>query len=469
MADTLDSTTLSLDEHGTGDSSKQTSPALFLLIESDRPLAGSARYVLGGVDEIQIGRGRDRILSRTPDKLRLDVPDRRMSTRHARLHKVHGAWLVTDLGSKNGVRINGVDTKKATLHDGDIVELGHSLFRFRGALPVSAGTKNLDASELPEQVEGMASLVPALQTQMDQLARVAVQNVSIILAGESGTGKEVVARAVHAVSGRKGRFVPVNCGALPDNLVESELFGHRKGAFSGAVADRPGYVRSADGGTLLLDEIADLPLMSQTALLRVLQEGEVVPVGDTEPVAVDLRVVSATHKNLEELVAREEFRADLFARLSGLQFVLPPLRERVEDIGWLIARLLARLDPGRADRVTLTPAAARALFAYDWPLNVRELEKALSVALAVAEDDRIGVDDLPDFVAAAGDAASASAKREVDAPLSEEDEARKQELIRLLDEHNGNVSAVARAMGKARMQVHRWAKRYGIDLAVYKD
>ena len=180
--------------------------------------------------------------------------------------------------------------------------------------------------------------------------------MNIVLSGESGTGKEVLARALHDLSLREGNFVPVNCGALPASLIESELFGHCKGAFSGAVHDRPGHIRSANNGTLLLDEIADLPLAAQPALLRVLQEREVVPIGDSEPTAIDVRVISASHRNLPELVEQKLFRADLYARLSGVSFSVPALRERSEDIGCLVATLLRRRTVDRAASVSFSPA-----------------------------------------------------------------------------------------------------------------
>jgi len=181
-----------------------------------------------------------------------------------------------------------------------------------------------------------------------------------VIRGHSGTGKEVLARAVHELSGRRGRFVAVNCGGLVESLVQSELFGYRRGAFSGATEDRPGVIRTANAGTLFLDEIGDMPSSSQAVLLRVLQEREVKPLGATEPIAVDIRVMSATHCDLEGLIAAGDFRADLYARLSGFEFRLPPLGERREDIGLLTARLLERAVPGV--QLELSPDAARALF-----------------------------------------------------------------------------------------------------------
>jgi transcriptional regulator with GAF, ATPase, and Fis domain len=214
----------------------------------------------------------------------------------------------------------------------------------------------------------------------------------VLLLGETGTGKELLARAIHRLSERKGPFVAVNCGALPMTLVEAQLFGHVRGAFSGAVADAPGLLRSSDGGTLLLDEVGDLPEPSQAALLRALQEREVMPVGGVRAIKTDLRVVAATHQPLEKLVAQGDFRKDFYARLAGYSFSLPPLRERREDIGLLVGAF-ARERP-----IRLTAAAGRALLRYPWPLNVRELHQALDVAATLAEGELIDVMDLPPAV-----------------------------------------------------------------------
>jgi DNA-binding NtrC family response regulator len=285
---------------------------------------------------------------------------------------------------------------------------------------------------------------------------VAGSPLPVVLLGATGTGKEVAARAVHAASGRKGPFVAVNCGAIPPHLVESELFGHRKGAFSGALADRAGHVRSASGGTLFLDEIGDLPVPAQAALLRILQEREVVPVGDSLPIAVDLRVVSATHADLRARCRDGRFRDDLLARLDGLTVTLPPLAERREDLGTLIAAMLERAGaPGK----TLTLAAARALFAHEWPGNVRELEMTIARAVALAGAKAIDVGHLPE---ALQDAARARVPV-AEGALSDEDRTLRSRLEASLTSHGGNVTAVARELGKARWQIHRWLRRFALD------
>jgi DNA-binding NtrC family response regulator len=308
---------------------------------------------------------------------------------------------------------------------------------------------------------GLATLSPSLAAHFDELARLAKSSVNIALCGPSGSGKEVVARALHTLSGRPGPFVAVNCGALPDELVESELFGHRKGAFSGALEDRAGLIRTAHGGTLLLDEVGDLPLDAQPALLRVLQEREVLPVGGSKPLPVDLRVISATHRKLEQLSEKGLFRDDLRARLTGYRAELPPLVARREDLGLLITALIHRLAPARTFSVQLGITAARALFAYDWPLNVRELEKALETALVLSDSGVIELTHLPPEL-------REPASRKKTPPAEEQDDARKAELEALLRQHAGNISAVARSMGKARMQIQRWLARYELDPRTYR-
>src|SRR5207248_905563 len=241
----------------------------------------------------------------------------------------------------NGTLRNGAPVDRAVLVDEDLLELGHTFFLFRAGLAAGPDDPpDLDAAAAAPPAPALTTLMPALAADFRLLDGVARSTVSVVIHGESGTGKELVAQALHQLSGRPGPFVAVNCGALPETLVETELFGYRKGAFSGAVEDRPGLVRSSDKGTLLLDEIGSLPLPAQAALLRVLQEEEVVPVGATRPLRVNLRVVAATHEDLGVLASQELFRADLLARLSGFTLDLPPVRERREDVGLFLTSLL---------------------------------------------------------------------------------------------------------------------------------
>ncbi|GAC1319347.1 MAG: two-component system response regulator PilR [Collimonas sp.] len=241
---------------------------------------------------------------------------------------------------------------------------------------------------------GQSAAMQELRTQIVRLAR---SMAPVAITGESGSGKELAARDIHALSPRADKpFVAVNCGAIPEALMEAEFFGYRKGAFTGAADDRDGFFQAANGGTLLLDEVADLPLAMQVKLLRAIQERRVRKVGATVEEAVDVRLVSATHQNLAECVESGRFRQDLYYRLNVIELKLPPLRERLDDIGLLVAAILGRLSAftPQAEQVTLAPAALSALRAYAFPGNVRELENILERALAFANDGVIEVADL---------------------------------------------------------------------------
>ena len=234
----------------------------------------------------------------------------------------------------------------------------------------------------------------AAMTQLRELAsRVARSQAPVLIQGESGSGKELVARLLHSAGPRAGGpFVPVNCGAIPEQLIESELFGHRKGAFTGAHTDRAGLFQTASGGTLFLDEIAELPLSMQVRLLRALQERAVRPVGSEREVPVDVRVVSATHQDLGARVHDGRFRQDLYYRINVISLAVPPLRERMEDLDALVAHLLARLSPHAPVRIDV--GALERLRAHDFPGNVRELENVLERAVALCEDARITATDI---------------------------------------------------------------------------
>jgi two-component system response regulator AtoC len=259
--------------------------------------------------------------------------------------------------------------------------------------------REIEKSRGPEELVAEG---PAMREVMRLVQKAAPTRATVLITGESGTGKERVARALHALSPRADRpFVAVNCGAIPATLIESELFGHAKGAFTGAQAARRGLFEEADGGTLLLDEIGDLPPLLQVNLLRVLQEGEIRRVGDSRPIKVDVRVLAATHVDLSAAVGQGRFREDLYYRLDVVHLHLPPLRERTEEIEALADRFLRR----HAARLgvqqrRLSAAALERLKGHRWPGNVRELENALERALVLGDDDEIGPESLPDAVAA---------------------------------------------------------------------
>jgi DNA-binding NtrC family response regulator len=296
---------------------------------------------------------------------------------------------------------------------------------------------------------------------------IAASNAPVVIQGETGTGKEVLARTLHASSPRAGRpFVAVNCGAIPGDLIETELFGHARGAFSGAVADRPGLFEAADGGTLLLDEIAEIPLSLQCKLLRVLQEGEVRRVGTNHAIRVDVRVLAATHRDITSLVRAGAFREDLYYRLKVFSLRLPPLRDRPEDILPLGLEILVHL-PGLATR--FSPEAREALLAYPWPGNVRELVNAMRHAAALARGECVEIEDLPEEVAAPtstrsllpGPRANGSGRTlrppSILEPLAVVE---RRHILAVVDACRGNQAEAARVLGIARNTLWRKLEAY---------
>jgi two-component system nitrogen regulation response regulator GlnG len=269
--------------------------------------------------------------------------------------------------------------------------------------------KALDVRHLSEEVDtlraevrekyegGLVGATSAMQEIYKTIGRVAESDATVLIHGESGTGKELVARAIHFHSKRSGRpFIAVNSAAIPSELLESELFGHEKGSFTGAVARKLGKFEAAAGGTLFLDEIGDMSLSLQGKLLRVLQEREFERVGGTEPIRTDVRVIAATHHNLEKMVRENKFREDLFYRLNVIQINIPPLRKRKDDIISLAEHFLRKYQPGKGGGTKVfTPETLKALRAYDWPGNVRELENAVQRAVTLAQGDKIFPDALP--------------------------------------------------------------------------
>jgi len=244
-----------------------------------------------------------------------------------------------------------------------------------------------------DQLLGETDVIKMLRGKISKLAR---SQAPVYISGESGTGKELVARLIHTLGARSdGEFVPINCGAIPNELVESEFFGHKKGSFTGAIADKVGLFEAAQGGTLFLDEVADLPLMMQVKLLRAIQEKAIRPVGGNEEVNIDVRVLSATHKDLAESVRQGNFREDLFYRLNVIELVVPPLRERQADVALLAENILLKLLGRNGQKgIKLSQNALEALKVYPFPGNVRELENIIERALTWADNDTISSDDL---------------------------------------------------------------------------
>ncbi|HUL58458.1 MAG TPA: sigma-54 dependent transcriptional regulator [Anaeromyxobacteraceae bacterium] len=325
--------------------------------------------------------------------------------------------------------------------------------------------------------DGLVGNSPAIREVTRMIEAVAYSSTTVLVTGESGTGKELVARALHARSPRRSHpFVALNCGALTETLLESELFGHVKGAFTGAQRDQKGLFDAADGGTIFLDEIGDIPLSTQVRLLRVLQEGEIKRVGSADSVRVDVRVIAATHRDLPKLVKAGKFREDLFYRLNVINVPLPALRDRVEDIPLLAHHFLRRYAERLAKKVrTLAPEAIELLCGYRWPGNVRELENAVERAVVLCRGDSITPVDLPPAVTgrtaplvrdapAAGDDAAwlslsyAAAKEQA---LRRFEKSYVEALMRACD---NNISAAARKAGMDRSNFKRVLRKYRTDV-----
>jgi transcriptional regulator of acetoin/glycerol metabolism len=436
-----------------GDAPARRTPAIAVVLETDRLEAGCFVASIERVCRVLLTRGEERGARRNGAELTLELPDRRISRPHAALERDGSTFALRDLGSSNGTFLGGF---------GDAARVDHEPVAFEQPFRVGHCVLALigDAAPILEraQVAGaegpwpFATLSAPFARELTRLERVAASTVPLLLLGETGTGKEILARAVHARSGRPGAFVAVNCGALPANLVEAHLFGHLKGAFSGALRDELGFVRAAEHGTLFLDEIGDLAPSTQASLLRVLQEGEVTPVGAFHPVRVDVRIVSATHHALPERVATGAFRADLLGRLDGFTFDVPPLRKRRFDVGELLASFARQSSAARA----LRPDAALALLAHDYPMNVRGLKQAFHAASVLAKTGTVRLSDLP---AAIREPPAQSDEHE---PETEGEAALRAELEARLLATGYNLTQVARDMGKARQQVQRWVKRFAI-------
>ena len=318
--------------------------------------------------------------------------------------------------------------------------------------PVTAGD---DAA-----VAGLVGRTAVMRALFASIRRVAPQDTTVLISGETGTGKELVARAVHALSPRTAApFIAVNCGALGDGVLESELFGHVKGAFTGAVRDRAGVFESAHGGTIFLDEVGEMSANVQQRLLRVLQEREVTRVGSSHPVRVDVRVVAATNRNLTQLVEASGFRQDLYYRLAVFPIDLPPLRDRRADIPLLIAHIVERLRQRAPDGVTLacSPFATRLMRNHDWPGNVRELMSVVERAAVDAGFGRIEAQHLPPELRRG---ASASMEARYRATRSADDE--RDAIVAALEQTDGAVTRAAELLGMGRTTLWRKLKQYGL-------
>ena len=319
-------------------------------------------------------------------------------------------------------------------------------------------------SEEVDSAKGFGEIVgksPVMQKLYSQLSRIMDSDTSVLLTGESGTGKELVARSIHSSSHRADKpFVPVNCGALPEALIESELFGHAKGAFTDAKTDRKGLFAEADGGTIFLDEIGELPVQMQVKLLRALEERKARPVGGDKEVSFDVRVISATNQDLEQRIEENEFREDLFYRINVLQLVLPPLRSRGTDVVALANVFLDRFskEAGKAIQGIAENAAAK-LLAYNWPGNVRQLRNVIERAVALARLDTITIDDLPEKILEHRDDRLIVGGHDPDELTSLEDVERRY-ILHVLKAVDGNKTVAAKTLGLDRKTLYRKLAQY---------
>jgi two-component system response regulator PilR (NtrC family) len=358
------------------------------------------------------------------------------------------------------LKLGAFDFVSKPVQVNDLRKMVNTAIRLEGAGPAGGG----EASPL-------IGSSAAMDRVRKLIGRVARSQAPVHVSGESGTGKELVARLIHESGPRSaGPFVPVNCGAIPSELMESELFGHRKGSFTGATEDKPGLIRSAEGGTLFLDEIGDLPLHMQVKLLRVLQERAVRPVGETAETPVDVRFVSASHRDLGALVSRGEFREDLYYRINVIEIHVPPLREREGDIAELAAHILARLAPRMGiENASLTPAALKRLGQHPFPGNVRELENVLERALTLCEDDRIDAGDIQVREDASPGPrlpleTPAAAPVPGDAPLgSQLEDMEREAIVKALEQTRYNKTAAAKLLGISFRALRYRIKKLGLE------
>jgi DNA-binding NtrC family response regulator len=381
------------------------------------------------------------------------LEDAKVSRQHARLEPSQGGALVSDLGSHNGTFVDGRAVTRQTLAPfGAVVRVGRTLLLVVSDL--------LRYARYPPTRRDGAELVggPSIDAVLERVRAFAAQNIPVLIQGATGTGKECVTRALHRESGRKGELCAVNCAAIPRELIESEIFGHTRGAFSGSHAARDGLMLRAHGGTLLLDEVGELGLAAQAKLLRALEEGHVRPVGSDDPIRVDVRLVSATNRPLAAMAQRGEFREDLLHRIGAAHIELPALAERREDIPLLVAHFLAERS------LSVRATAMEQLLVRSWRGNVRELKNVLvsaSLLAARAGAHEIALEHLAE--AAPPSDAAAAAAHEGAAMADPTDAALRARLETALQLREGNVSLVGRDLGMHRARLYEAFERLGID------
>jgi DNA-binding NtrC family response regulator len=385
--------------------------------------------------------------------------DSKLSREHAALRRRPGGdgWEISDLNSRNGTWVDGQRVEQPReLNHGSVIRTGDTLLVFARCplAPPSGG---------PAGPVGISAALQAVRRSIELVAR---EMTSVLVLGETGTGKELVARALHERSGRQGALVSLNCGAIAEGVLASELFGHARGAFTGATGARDGLFRAAEGGTLFLDEVGETPLALQVQLLRALETRTIRPMGSARDVPVDVRIVAATNRDLTESVRAGTFRTDLFARLSPWQIRTPPLRERREDLPWLWGSLLARRGPPRRMTIEL----AEALLLHDWPFNVRGLLNALTVAdIASPPGEPLGLHPQVAASLAADRAIAAPPAASSRAAATGSKPAPSAEVLRgALQRSRGRIAEAARELGCTRQQLYRWASAHAIDVGEFR-
>ena len=427
-------------------------------LSGEYPSGMHVRFSLQG-ERICVGRSGD-----------ISLMESSVSRNHAVLTWNGDAWRVTDVGSRNGTFVNGIGIQQKLIVPGDVVRFGRVSLKLVNPDDDDAADEEVTRAVTMEMIGemnlsagssfGASDLVgrsDALKCAMRIAARAAKSDATILLFGESGTGKELFARLVWGESNRSGKkFLPVHSGAIEPSLLASALFGHEKGAFTGADRQRKGLFEEADGGTIFLDEIGEINSETQVKLLRVLQEGEFMRVGGTEPIKVDVRVICATNRNLAEAVREGRFRADLYYRLNVIQIDLPPLRERVGDIEDLVNHYVKLL--GGPQRSVSDEAMLR-LSRYSWPGNVRELRNVIERMVVLSENDVLDVGDLPKEITESSGSPSVSVRT---GGVSLKD-AEKDAILAALTECRGNKKLAASKLKISRSTLYEKIKEYGLE------
>ncbi|MDF1564519.1 MAG: sigma 54-dependent Fis family transcriptional regulator [Deltaproteobacteria bacterium] len=412
---------------------------------------------------------RERIRIGSHPQSDLVLRDQTVSRTHAEIQLTERGYLLVDVESTNGTVLDGQRVERAYLAPGSNIKIGATILTFNAVdeeIPIEAGHEGRLGAMVGESL--------AMRQAFGLIQKIAPMDVTVLVTGETGTGKELVARALHDYSTRKdGPFVVLDCGAIPPNLIESEIFGHERGAFTGAEKARAGAFERADGGTIFLDELGELRLDLQPRLLRVLENREIRRVGGNKVREIDVRVIAATNRDLQKEIQASNFREDLFFRLSVINVAIPPLRERRGDIEVLARHFLEspRVIASRG-RIDISDEALSALKTYDWPGNVRELLNVLERATTLNRGEIIGLEDLPERIVQVDTPEGPPIEGDVEAmpevSFKEAKEALLEDFERdyirnILKACGGNISEAARRSGLHRKSIERLAKKYDLD------